>query len=447
MLWDIPPLTISPPFSNLQHLSASLGIQSLARGKILVTPLHMLVSFGISWIEQFPSQRKRKWERWQRSMFFSSIPWPKGNTRKLHPYMAPSNTSPRLPSQKAPLSSAFNILLKIPEWLCLTHHTPHSALTQLSWWKLILSCPPVKCCLTTLPMVDLEIYVDASTSWGIGLCIGNHWVAWRLVPGWNNGGHDIGWAEAVTLELAAMWLAETDHHDVCAVIHSDTRGWSMCSIRGDRETWTAMIAFSGSPYYWLFQIFLSSLLLSPLVSTKCTPSLMVYLVVQNTISVLLSYFVLNHPHSESPCLFLMSSELHSNEFLQYSSYSELASTWMGALQHQQLIKPWMSWQSDNHILWNALQPHVAAANRILLWTTPFGLCDKRFQSNFLPTHIITWEHLVVTHTIFPKALRNYAARLLRFTCFCDDPCIIEDLCMPAPEWLLSALWLPMEPEK
>ena len=71
-----------------------------------------------------------------------------------------------------------------------------------------------------------------------------------------------------------MWLAETDWHDVCAIIHSENKGVinAFTLIRGDCETCTAMIAFGKSPYYWLFQIFLSSLLLSPLISTKWTPS-------------------------------------------------------------------------------------------------------------------------------------------------------------------------------
>ena len=73
-------------------------------------------------------------------------------------------------------------------------------------------------------MVNLDIYVDTSTSLGVGLCVGNCWVAWRLVPGWNSGGCDIGWEEAVALELAAMWLAETDQHDVCVVIRLDNKG-------------------------------------------------------------------------------------------------------------------------------------------------------------------------------------------------------------------------------
>ena len=41
-------------------------------------------------------------------------------------------------------------------------------------------------------------------------------------------------------------------------------------------------------------------------------------------------------------------------------------------------------------------------------------------------HVITREHLVVTQSISPKALRNYSAGLLRFMCFCDELSITED---------------------
>jgi hypothetical protein len=49
-----------------------------------------------------------------------------------------------------------------------------------------------------------EIWVDASTSWGIGLLINSSWAFWKLLPNWNTNGRDIGWAEAITVELATF---------------------------------------------------------------------------------------------------------------------------------------------------------------------------------------------------------------------------------------------------
>ena len=124
---------------------------------------------------------------------------------------------------KAPSGRTLDLPLQGSKWPHLTPH-PHSTLTQLSWWKSVLSCPPMKCCLTPLLTINLDIYIDVLTSWGIGICAGNQWAAWYLVPGWNTGGCDIRWAEAVALELATLWLAETDCNDICTIIHSDNTG-------------------------------------------------------------------------------------------------------------------------------------------------------------------------------------------------------------------------------
>jgi len=43
-------------------------------------------------------------------------------------------------------------------------------------------------------------------SWDIGVVIGDQWAAWRLIPGWNTAGRDIGWAETIALELAILML-------------------------------------------------------------------------------------------------------------------------------------------------------------------------------------------------------------------------------------------------
>ena len=37
-------------------------------------------------------------------------------------------------------------------------------------------------------------------------------------------GCNIGWVEAVALELAMLWLAETDWNDLCTIIHLDNMG-------------------------------------------------------------------------------------------------------------------------------------------------------------------------------------------------------------------------------
>jgi len=75
--------------------------------------------------------------------------------------------------------------------------------------------------LIKLPHHDLDLCVDASTSWGIGLYVSNRWAAWRLVDSWNTCGQDIGWAEAMVIELAISWLTKCGWQNACIKIHCD----------------------------------------------------------------------------------------------------------------------------------------------------------------------------------------------------------------------------------
>jgi len=76
--------------------------------------------------------------------------------------------------------------------------------------------------------------VDASSSWGIGVVVGSYWDAWRLLFEWKSEGQDIGWAEAVTVKLAMLWLVESSWQDTCIKIHCDNSSvissfWKGCS--------------------------------------------------------------------------------------------------------------------------------------------------------------------------------------------------------------------------
>ena len=81
-------------------------------------------------------------------------------------------------------------------------HPPKSLSEELTWWITTLSRPSLS---REIPgrrqIFDVEGYSDASSTIGIGIVIGNKWRAWRLLPGWKGGGRDIGWAEAVGMEL------------------------------------------------------------------------------------------------------------------------------------------------------------------------------------------------------------------------------------------------------
>jgi len=69
--------------------------------------------------------------------------------------------------------------------------------------------------------------------------------------------------------------------------------------------------------------------------------------------------------------------------------------------------------------------------------TPFGLEWLSILSHHLPHELLASEQVVLVKAVKPKTLSNYGAGLMRFMQFCDNFNVPEDLCMPAPEWLLS----------
>ena len=101
------------------------------------------------------------------------------------------------------------------------HHVPTSVKDSLAWWHRTLSIPNAERTLSPWTIIDLDIYVDASTSWGIVLMVGDRWAAWSLCKGWKVAGQDIGWAESIALELAILWIISQNFLDSEIIIHGD----------------------------------------------------------------------------------------------------------------------------------------------------------------------------------------------------------------------------------
>jgi len=105
------------------------------------------------------------------------------------------------------------------------HGVPRQVQEDLEWWRHkfaedhvgmeVIKPPP--------PSSD-RIYVDASTSWGIGLRYNDRWLAWKLRHGWQTEGRNIGWAEMVAVELALRTLIAQGIKGQHFIIHSDNQG-------------------------------------------------------------------------------------------------------------------------------------------------------------------------------------------------------------------------------
>src|SRR5882724_12041923 len=91
----------------------------------------------------------------------------------------------------------------------------------MAWWKAILLVSDGSCSLKPHKHIDPDIWVDASTTWGIGIVIGDRWAAWQLSVSWKKDNRDIGWAEAIALELAVLWIIQQGYSDCEIKVRGD----------------------------------------------------------------------------------------------------------------------------------------------------------------------------------------------------------------------------------
>ena len=98
------------------------------------------------------------------------------------------------------------------------------ALSDLQWWSSLHLRTHSPCFLTPArPTHDYNIWVDASTEWGISLLCGSHQAMWCLLDGWKGPSRNIGWLEGVTVELAILALKVMGIHNVNMLIWSDNK--------------------------------------------------------------------------------------------------------------------------------------------------------------------------------------------------------------------------------
>jgi hypothetical protein len=106
---------------------------------------------------------------------------------------------------------------------------PPSVITDLRWWLVTLSAAGVSRPLRPRGVaIDLGLFVDASTSWGIGIIIGDEWAAFRLHHSWKIPGRDICWLETVAIELLVYFLEARGLRDSRLIIHSQPCPLILC---------------------------------------------------------------------------------------------------------------------------------------------------------------------------------------------------------------------------
>jgi len=130
-----------------------------------------------------------------------------------------------LPAGKAYLVSLETMLSLYGNCPHMPRTPPKDTSSDLHWWKARLAQPNIS---RTIPgpveVTDFSAYSDASSGTGIAIWINGTWRAWRLLPGWNTDGLDIGWAEAIGMEFLTRSLLTRCTENTCLKIYGDNRG-------------------------------------------------------------------------------------------------------------------------------------------------------------------------------------------------------------------------------
>lgn len=110
-------------------------------------------------------------------------------------------------------------------------HPPQPLLTDLAWIQDLLTQMPNELPLFANQSLDVGWWGDASSSFGIGVTVGQFWGIWSWHPGFTVGPNclfDIGWAEAVAVELGLLMVL---HHSLIN-LHSNS---SRILVRSDNS--------------------------------------------------------------------------------------------------------------------------------------------------------------------------------------------------------------------
>ena len=110
-----------------------------------------------------------------------------------------------------------------------------SVLSDINWWKNQLTTSFCGSKLSRPPPVSpVEFWVDASSSWGVGVVFNGEWSAWEFLLGWNKDGRNIGWAEIIAIELGLLFAIHKGFTDTHFLIKSDNQG-VIHAIEGGRS--------------------------------------------------------------------------------------------------------------------------------------------------------------------------------------------------------------------
>lgn len=339
-----------------------------------------------------------------------------------------------------------------------SHHPAPSLVSDLEWWHSILSAlPPPRHLISRGPPQDVDLWVDASTSWGVGLVFRDKWSAWTLVDGWKGNGRDIGWLEAVAVELAILTLfnagqTHTFFFSTCFLFlqdgaialssfiqitkalsdHSDADGVeifkSICASEDPRLSRCSPT----SHILYCTQIQLRTEQ-TRFHAAKSGPLVRVYHTSSSQWSCRASFLLMFSATTSSSG----SSDAVSDLFRFRSALVQRSGIGASHSSVHKISKPRKP-KTGCTVSPSIFRPHVLARDRIRLWFAPHSDSFHQSLLDELSSDSASQLLDVLLASVEAKTRENYGSGLLRFHQFCDSLSISEEKRLPASEILLAA---------
>ncbi|THH17690.1 hypothetical protein EUX98_g9078 [Antrodiella citrinella] len=303
---------------------------------------------------------------------------------------------------------------------------PKSVVSDLRWWLNLLQLPRVSRPLESRgALLDLEIWVDTSTSWGIGILVEGQWDAWKWKAGWKGHGRDIGWAEMIAVELTIRVVECLGHRNAHILIRSDNSGVVGAFSRGRSRNFevnlsirrTEIISMSLNLSFHLTYVNTKDNLADPVSQTSFTPS-----------------SFMNNTPSRISAPASASARLETKKTSSAKHKVPVSSSLPRQLKPRKPRKP----KPCNSIDSSSLRPLVLADERLALWTTPYATKFRSDLASDLSHNATSKLFSVMLSSLDSSTRKNYGAGLLRFTQFCDCLKVAESDRMPASDALLAA---------
>lgn len=222
--------TIFPyDFADINKVTDPLGIPWEMTKDV---PFNHVVPFiGFSWnlVEKKVSLPEPKKEKYLRAIF----EWKQQpthtleETRKLYGKLL--YTCLIKPQGRAYLTNLEKMMGVFHDRPFTPRHPPSQLNNDLRWWQHTLSSPSLSRDIPGGRLIhNVHGYSDASSTIGVGIVLGSRWRAWRLLPTWKSCGRDIGWAEAIGMELLTRAALNAGFHSGIQIFGDNTgvvEGW------------------------------------------------------------------------------------------------------------------------------------------------------------------------------------------------------------------------------